>query len=378
MKLLIGADFVPTQSNARLFAEGDAAALFGEELTALLREVDFRIFNLECPLTDSGEPIAKKGPHLSGAAAAVRGYAAAGADLLTLANNHIFDLGAEGLRSTLRVLDEQGIAHAGAGENLAEAAAPYRLELGGKPIAVVACAEHEFSIAGEDRPGANPFDPLETPDLVAALKREYGRVIVLYHGGKEYYRYPSPLLQKRCRKLVEKGAGLVVCQHSHCIGCAEEYKGGTIVYGQGNFLFDHGDNEFRNTGLLVAADEDLRVSFIPLVKQGAGVRLAQGQQAEEILAAFRQRGEQMRAPGFLEQEYEKLADSLYGKYVRELAGPEGALFRALNTLTGGRLRRRRLNRRFGRKQLLALKNDLECEAHSELLGRAVDRQLDRR
>lgn len=68
--------------------------------------------------------------------------------------------------------------------------------------------------------------------------------IVLYHGGKEHYRFPSPNLQKYCRKFIEKGANIVICQHSHCIGCEENYKNGKIIYGQGNFLFDDSDDEY--------------------------------------------------------------------------------------------------------------------------------------
>ena len=147
-------------------------------------------------------------------------------DLLTLANNHILDQDQQGLVSTCSVLDAAGIAYTGVGQTPEEAAKPYIFECDGKRIGVYACAEHEFSIVTEHSAGANPIDLLETPDHVAALKEQCDYVIVLYHGGKEHYRYPSPNLQKVCRKLVEKGADLVVCQHSHCIGCEEKIPGG--------------------------------------------------------------------------------------------------------------------------------------------------------
>lgn len=151
-------------------------------------------------------------------------------DLLTLANNHILDQDQQGLVSTCSVLDAAGIAYTGVGQTPEEAAKPYIFECDGKRIGVYACAEHEFSIVTEHSAGANPIDLLETPDHVAALKEQCDYVIVLYHGGKEHYRYPSPNLQKVCRKLVEKGADLVVCQHSHCIGCEEKIRGGVQSY----------------------------------------------------------------------------------------------------------------------------------------------------
>ena len=79
---------------------------------------------------------------------------------------------------------------------------------------------------------------MESLDHIQNLKDQCDYVIVLYHGGKEHYRYPSPYLQRVARKMVEKGADLVVCQHSHCIGCYEKYKDSMIIYDQGNFIFE--------------------------------------------------------------------------------------------------------------------------------------------
>ena len=84
---------------------------------------------------------------------------------------------------------------------------------------------------------------------------------------KEHYRYPSPYLQKVCRKMVEKGANLVVCQHSHCIGSYETYNNSTIVYGQGNFIFNKHDNEYWNSSLLIKLrfEKGIKVEYIPIV-----------------------------------------------------------------------------------------------------------------
>ncbi|MFQ8599379.1 MAG: CapA family protein [Oscillospiraceae bacterium] len=288
MKLTIGADLVPTQSNIASFEQGDARQLVGDELLSLLAGADFRLFNLEVPLTDRLSPIPKCGPHLSAPERTAAGIVSIGADLCTLANNHIMDQGAQGLRRTLELLREKKVRTVGAGETLAQALQPVFLEKDGQKVGVYACAEHEFSIAGENQPGANPFDPYESFDHVAALRAQCDYLIVLYHGGKEHYRYPSPGLQKTCRKLVEKGADLVVCQHSHCIGCEEDYGNGKIVYGQGNFLFDHSEREFWQTSLLILVDtqQKQQVRYVPLRKQGRTVRLAEQQDAAEILEQF--------------------------------------------------------------------------------------------
>ena len=233
ISVMIGGDIVPTESNSDYFSRGDISHLIDDALLKRLADVDYRIFNLEVPLADEANPIEKCGPALISATGTVRGLAALGVDAVVLANNHIMDQGAQGLASTVVALDDVEILHFGEGKNVAKAASPLVVEAGGRRVGVYACAEHEFSIAGDSTPGANPFDPFSSPQHVSELRRGCDAVVVLYHGGKEHYRYPSPLLRTRCRTLVDSGADVVVCQHSHCVGCEERWHGGRIVYGQG-------------------------------------------------------------------------------------------------------------------------------------------------
>lgn len=364
MRIVIGGDTVPTESNAAMFACGDAEALVGQGILSLIHSADLCILNLETPLADRESPISKCGPNLIAPTAAVAGLAAVNPCAYSLANNHVMDQGAEGLASTVAALDRAGLRHFGAGRGLVEASEPLVFEKDGLRIGVYACTEHEFSIAGESTPGANPFDPLESPDHVAALKARCDYVVVLYHGGKEHYRYPSPGLRKVCRKLAEKGADLVLCQHSHCVGCMEKWAGSTIVYGQGNFLFDHSDSEFWQTGLLVVVDLGLggaEVSFRPLRKDGLGVRLAEGEGADAIVAGFRERSEEIARPGFVEGHYADFARESLSGYLMRFAGPT-LLVRVLRKLTGGRWPAPR----YGCDARLAIQNVLDCEAHREL------------
>lgn len=368
MNILIGADIVPTSSNIDLFASGDTYTLLGEELNNLLQNADYRIFNLEVPLTDREKPIPKCGPNLIAPTKCVEGYKSMHVDLLTLANNHILDQDQQGLESTCSVLDAAGIAYTGVGKTPEEAATPYIFECDGKRIGFYACAEHEFSIVTEHSAGANPIDLLETPDHVAALKEQCDYVIVLYHGGKEHYRYPSPNLQKVCRKLVEKGADLVVCQHSHCIGCEEKYQGGTIVYGQGNFLFDGSESEFWQTSLLVRIGDDFEISYIPLKKNGNLVRYADKAEAAIILKEFRQRSLEIHDAIILREKYSQFAETYQDTYQLALSGVGSKLlFRVINKLSSYRFEKWFLNHWYRESNRLAIQNYIACEAHRELL-----------
>ena len=93
MKILIGADIVPTGTNENYFENAQMEQILEKPLYDLIKSVDYRIFNLEVPLTDKETPIQKCGPNLIASTKAIAGLKELGIDFLTLANNHILDQG---------------------------------------------------------------------------------------------------------------------------------------------------------------------------------------------------------------------------------------------------------------------------------------------
>ena len=376
MKILIGADIVPTETNENLFMQGDKLTLIGDELDNLLKSHQYRIFNLEVPLTNKTTPIKKSGPNLIAKTETVKAMVEMNIDLFTLANNHILDQGAQGLNSTIKTLKDNNISYLGAGENIHEAKKPFIIHENQKKIGIYACVEHEFSIAGENELGANPFDPLESLDDVFELKKHCDFVIVLYHGGKEHYRYPSPNLQKVCQKFIKKGADVVITQHSHCIGCMEKYQNGTIVYGQGNFLFDDSNSEFWKTSLLCSIDTETKdISFIPIVKNNNVVRLASEQQKNVILDGFNTRTEEIKDSKFVQLKYEEFANNAIVHYLMCSRGKRWTIGKVLNRLTKGKYYRFILKTKFNNSSFYTLYNYLECEAHYELYKTGIKNKL---
>lgn len=361
--ILIAGDLAPTESNLNFFESGDAATLLGEELFYLWSEVDVRIFNLELPLVDHATPIEKCGPNLIAPTKSMNGIKALNPSLVTLANNHILDQGEYGLKSTEQLLIQHHIPYVGAGDRLSEARKPYILNLNGINVGVYACAEHEFTIATDRSPGANPFDPLESLDDIQLLKSKCDYVIVLYHGGKEHYRYPSPNLQKICRKIAAKGADLIVCQHSHCIGCIEQFESSTIIYGQGNFLFDYTDNEYWKTSIIIKIDiaNGINIEYIPIIKTGNTIRIANSTEKKEILDSMIFRSEEIKQDGFIEQSYERFAKRMYSEYLVGMSG-NNLVLRVFNKLS----RYKFINLLYSKRSLLWIRNIIECEAHREL------------
>ena len=377
MNIIFGGDIVPTKSNCHLFEEEKITELFGEELLSVLSSADYRIFNLETPLCDFDHPIIKNGGCLRASTNSCKALRSIQVNVVTLANNHCMDQGTDGLLSTFKTLRDNCIEWVGAGQNLQESNIPKILNLGQNRVGIYACAEHEFSIGSENTSGANPYDPLTSFDDIKDLKKACDFVVVLYHGGKEYYPYPSPNLQRICRKFVNCGANLVLCQHSHCVGAVERTSGGTILYGQGNFLFDDGEMKCLQTGLLVSVDHNLKLELIPVKKVKNTVRLAKGADKERILGDLENRSEEIKSKEFVENSYREFADSFLSYYLKALNGntTESLLFRCFNRITRRFVEDIYLKQKYPVRSLVKLQNYIECEAHHELLLEAIKNRL---
>lgn len=324
MRIIIGADFVPTPENEQYFIDGNMKAVLGDELFDIVKSADFRVFNLECALTRTEERIKKAGPAIFAAPEAINGYKALGVDVLSIANNHVFDCGYDGFVDTLNALDNAGINRIGGGMTKKEASRGYIAEIDGKKIGVYSACEHEFSWIEDYGVGANGFDALDTLDEIAELKKQCDYLIVLYHGGKEHYAYPSPYLRRVTRKIVEKGADIVLCQHTHIIGAEEDYKGGKIVYGQGNFVFVKTTPEYPKSwfyGLLVAVDitdDGVSYEYIPFEATETGAKLSSD---PSLLEGFYARTEEIKDEEATALRFAKYADeTINGRYIRRALG----------------------------------------------------------
>lgn len=211
------------------------------DILPLLRSADFRVVNLECPLApkELDAPIRKAGPNITGRPENVGFLRAAGFDLAVMANNHAMDFGADAMRYTGALLDNNKIAHIGAGENLMEAYRAHRFEKDGVSVSVISVCEHEFGLAGEDTPGTAAYDEYLLAGAIKNARADSDYVTVVFHGGCEHAPIPSPQCQSRYRSIIMQGADAVVAMHTHCPQGIEICHGKPIFYSLGNFIFKH-------------------------------------------------------------------------------------------------------------------------------------------
>lgn len=254
IRLLIGGDYRPKEN---LLEGGSFRHLLFNDLMAVMPNFDFSIFNLETVICTGLKTHLKTGEHISALPSTLDLFSE-NRTILTLANNHIYDFGEEGLDATIKELVQRNIKYVGAGSSIKAASSPLRLIKNNTRIAILNYCEREFSTADIYYKGANPFDVEKVYYDIQKLKEEKYNIIVIYHGNIEYYLYPSPKLKKRFRFLIELGADVVFCHHSHYFSGFEIYKGKPIFYGLGNFYMhnEYPQAEYFYTSYLV----DLRVS----------------------------------------------------------------------------------------------------------------------
>ena len=162
-------------------------------------------------------------------------------DIVSLANNHFFDLGLDGARHTIQLLDELGIQHIGAGNNIQEASSPVIKIIRNKKIAFLAFYDWMrlgwCPYATETEPGVNPMYDDHVVSEIKKYKKQNDYVVVMTHWGREHTWVTTPRVYKLTKKMIKAGADLILGSHPHRVQPVVNYKKTSVAYSMGNFLF---------------------------------------------------------------------------------------------------------------------------------------------
>ncbi len=290
-KIAFTGDFCPIGRIDSLVRKGRGLELF-PGIQAFFRTCDLVVMDLECPLTDSGDPITKTGPHLRGSRHAARLLNDLGCDLVATANNHFMDFGWQGAQDTFAALEQQGIGWLGSGQNLADAAGHLVLERSGLKFAFINMTETEWSTTQGKEPGCCPIDYPTALREITEAREAADFVFVILHGGHEHYELPSPRMQQQFRFMIDAGADAVIGHHTHVISGHEWYRGKPIFYSLGNFCIDDETqrNNRWNRGLILVLEVDdaqqIDFSLHPVVQNDKtpGTRLMAEADTEQVIS----------------------------------------------------------------------------------------------
>ncbi|MFK7803630.1 MAG: CapA family protein, partial [Anaerolineae bacterium] len=286
-------DIMLARGLGEIISGGNPAYPF-EKMEPWLVPADITVGNFESALGTLGQPIEGKSFPFQASPEVVEALKLGGFDVVSLANNHALDYGSEALLDGIELLQAAGIEPVGAGSNAKAARAPVIIDVNGVKLAFLAYVnvlpeESGFDVAiweaTETEPGLAWGRPEEIAADVARAKQSADHVIVLLHSGIEYLRFITPEQQDQARSAIDAGASLVVGHHAHILQKVEEYKGGLIAYGLGNFAFDiDGDPSTLILHAWLSQNGVARFELIPaVIRPGGQPRPATAEEGREIL-----------------------------------------------------------------------------------------------
>ncbi len=313
MKLIVAGDYCPRLRVSDAVEKNDFSSILAE-IKPILADSDYSIVNFECSVCNGGEePIVKCGPNLYSPIKGVETLKWAGFDCVTLANNHFLDYGEDGVRKSLNFFSEFGLDSVGGGINLEAASRVLYKTIAEINVAIINCCEHEFSIATPKTGGSNPLNPIQQFYAIKEARSKADLVLVIVHGGNEHYQLPSPRMKELYRFFVDVGADVVVNHHQHCYSGYEIYKRKPIVYGLGNFLFDHKTNRncIWNEGymlkIIYKKGEEVNFELIPYVQcnDNASIKILRGCEKEQFDKKIKSLCTTIEDDNALREQYEK-------------------------------------------------------------------------
>lgn len=270
-------------------------ACFDGETWETLTGADFLVVNNEFPYTDRGEPTPGKTFTFRCAPWTAGWLREMGTDLAALANNHVYDYGAEGALDTFDTLDGEGIPYIGAGRDREDAEQTAYCIANGMTVAILNATEIEryenpdTREAGEDSPGV--FRCLDTGRLcekVREAKEKADLCIVFTHWGTEKMPYADDSQKTKAEEIAGAGADLIVGSHPHVLQNISYVDGVPVFYSLGNYFFGAAA---RDTGVLRVTVDTKNTSiralqFIPMLQYG-GVSTMEGSEKQRVLEEMR-------------------------------------------------------------------------------------------
>ena len=306
-EVIIAGDWAPIRHFAPII-ENSPASIYGD-IYPLLTASDLSIVNLEAPLSDYGLPIWKSGAVFKGEKCHIKGLTAIPFDVVTLANNHMFDFGQEAFQDTLDTLDENNIKHLGAGNSFEEAQKPLIIQVNDLRIALVNFSEGEDLKGAESKnPGVMGWDLDLMEETIHGLKGSVDFIIAISHCGIEYIPFPPPYVTQAFQRMADAGADMVIGHHPHVPQGVTVHNGVPICYSLGNFVFFQ-DTQLvhRKQGYMVKAilqkNQPPSLELIPYEIHTKGVSLLKDAARETFFSELKQISLPLETPQGIEEAW---------------------------------------------------------------------------
>ena len=266
-----------------------------EEVIAIMQGSDIMMANNEFPYSYRGSPTPNKTYTFRADPKDVKIMNDLGVDIVSLANNHMYDYGPDALLDTLDTLDGAKVARVGAGANIDGAKRPAYIHANGKIIAFVSATQIEryanpdTKEATADSPGVlRTLNPDMTVSVIEEAAANSDFVVMYVHWGSESTDLVEQSQRDLAKAYAAAGADLIIGDHSHCLQGIDYVDGVPVFYSLGNFWFN---SRTLDTCIVRATlDNDCNISkleFIPCIQTGCSVKIGNGDNFDRILEYMR-------------------------------------------------------------------------------------------
>jgi len=231
---------------------GDYNKLFAN--VGELKNADILFGNLEGPISDVGNNVGSKYSFRMDTAV-LPALINAGFDVLSFANNHVGDWNITAFKDTLKRLSGSSISTTGAGLNKTQAQTPVIIEKNGIKFGFLGFSDvgPQWMMAKESSAGILLANDPRFSEIISNAKKQVDVLIVSFHWGEEYKKIHNSRQEKLAYKAIDNGADMIIGHHPHVSQDIKTYKGKTIVYSLGNFIFDQYFSEETMHGMLFEA-----------------------------------------------------------------------------------------------------------------------------
>lgn len=272
----------------------DINQAFDQGLLEQMRNADIFMINNEFTFTSRGTPTVNKKFTFRANPGNVSMYEEMGVDIVSVANNHIYDYGEISLLDTLDTLEQAEIPYVGAGRNLQEAMTPVYYIANGMKIAFVSATQIERNSvpdtkeATQDSAGVlRCMNPDNLLLVIEEAKKNSDYVILYIHWGTESQEAIDWLQEQQAPIYAQAGVDLIIGDHPHCLQKMDSVEGVPVIYSLGNFWFNSRTQNSCVVKVALRAGEIESFQFIPCRQSDCRTALLTGQEKTEVLDYMR-------------------------------------------------------------------------------------------
>ena len=264
--------------------------ILSAEALGIMRSSDLMVANSEFTVSNRGSAVPGKAYTFRANPDRLSIYDDMGVDLVTLANNHVYDFQGDAFNDMLDAFEQRNMPHIGAGHNLEEAKKAYYYKApSGQTIAFVNASRAEKW--GIDTPGATDttggillcYDTADFVDAIKTAKANSDIVVAIIHWGTESSHVLEQVQIDTAKEYIDAGADMIVGGHAHTLQGIDFYNGKPIIYNLGDYIFNDMSEPTAIFQFKLSPEGELKYYFIVGWQENMYTRILSGEERQNLV-----------------------------------------------------------------------------------------------